>query len=418
MLKRNFFSVTVLLMTIACMVACQQPPPPFECIDVIGCVTIAPGERLKIGVLQDLSGGAAAVGLTQVRIIELAIAEQDQQFLGHPIELQVEDSECLAETGTISALRITVDPQIVAILGTTCSGPAATASKVMSEAGLVMVSGTNGASSLTAIGKKPGSDWYPGYFRTQLDSAEQGRAAAAFSFHELGITKAATINDGDTFTRQLADAFEQAFTALGGEVVMSATINKGEENMRPVLTSIAASDAELLFFPIFFPESALIVQQAKQVAGLKDVVLMASSSTRVNDFIEAVGTDGVGVYSVGEAPLESETADQLAAEYESQYGELPQHATFSYGYDAANLLLTAVEAASVQDKDGTLHIGRQALRDALYATTGFEGVTGTLNCSEFGDCGAVKITIVRLDDPAAGLEGLLSNVVYTYAPSQ
>ena len=41
------------------LAACQPVPPPFECTDAIGCVDIAPGEPLKLGVLQALSGGAA-----------------------------------------------------------------------------------------------------------------------------------------------------------------------------------------------------------------------------------------------------------------------------------------------------------------------------------------------------------------------
>jgi len=68
--------------------------------------------------------------------------------------------------------------------------------------------------------------------------------------------------------------------------------------------------------------------------------------------------------------------------------------------------------------DGTLHIGRQALRDALYATSGYQGLTGSLTCDEYGDCGVARFQVVHLDDPAAGLEGLAANVVYTYPPDQ
>ncbi len=68
--------------------------------------------------------------------------------------------------------------------------------------------------------------------------------------------------------------------------------------------------------------------------------------------------------------------------------------------------------------DGTLHIGRQALRDALYATAGYQGLTGSLTCDEYGDCGVARFQVTRLDDPAAGLEGLAANVVYTYPPDQ
>ncbi len=56
--------------------ACSQQEAPFECTDAIGCVTIGPGEPIKIGVLHALTGGAARTGVEQNRSIELAIAER------------------------------------------------------------------------------------------------------------------------------------------------------------------------------------------------------------------------------------------------------------------------------------------------------------------------------------------------------
>jgi len=50
------------------------------------------------------------------------------------------------------------------------------------------------------------------------------------------------------------------------------------------------------------------------------------------------------------------------------------------------MFFAAIEQVAVVDADGTVHIGRQALRDALYGTTGFAGLTGTLACDENGDC--------------------------------
>ncbi len=41
-------------------------------------------------------------------------------------------------------------------------------------------------------------------------------------------------------------------------------------------------------------------------------------------------------------------------------------------------------------------IARQALRDALYATSGLEGITGTLNCNEYGDCADPLITVNQI----------------------
>jgi hypothetical protein len=52
------------------------------------------------------------------------------------------------------------------------------------------------------------------------------------------------------------------------------------------------------------------------------------------------------------------------------------------------MVLSAIEQVAIIQTDGTVNIGRQALRDTLYATQDFDGITGNLNCNEFGDCAA------------------------------
>ncbi len=420
MSKYFFKSLAFVLLVSSLLTACQKDAPPFECTDAIGCVTIAPGEPLKLGVIQALTGEVAILGLGQIRGIELAMAKRDDQFLGHPIELQIEDEQCTAAGGSYAALKAITDPQVVALIGTTCSEAAKTASKIMSEAGLVMVSGYNSAPFLTSIGGRRGPDWQPGYFRTAANEETAGGVTAAFAFLELGVRKAATINDGDIHTQGLTDGFRQTFEKLGGEIVLYATINKGDADMQPILTAVRDSEAELLFFPLFQPEGDLIVLQARDVSGLEDVILMSDGVLITSAFIQAVGAQGVGMYFVVPAFPQGPASDALASEYESRFGESPLTNYYQSAYDAANLLLDALQAVAAQDAnaEGTLHIGRQALRDALYATMDFEGVTGRLTCDEFGDCAFPRFNVVRLDDPEVGLEGLKSNVVYIYAPDK
>jgi len=117
------------------------------------------------------------------------------------------------------------DPQMVGIIGPTCSGAAASAMKVVSEAGLVIISGSSSAPSLTSVGGEPGPDWQPGFLRTAQNDALSGQAAATFAFQVLGVTAAATLNDGDPYTRGLADTFEGAFTDLGGQVVLTKRLS-------------------------------------------------------------------------------------------------------------------------------------------------------------------------------------------------
>lgn len=411
-------SFLLLLFASLLLTGCRPIPPRFQCTDAIGCVDITPNDPIQIGVLQVLSGDLQPFGQSGLRSIELAVDDRGRQLLGHPIQLQVKDSLCSKEGGATAAAQIAANPQVVGILGPTCSGAAETAIKVVSGAGLVMISGSSTAPALTSVGGEPGPYWQPGFLRTAQNDALSGRVAATFAFAVLGVSKAATIDDGDLYTRGLADTFQQVFTQLGGEVVLAATVNKGDTNMGPVLTAVATSGAELLFLPLFQPEGDYILLQARDMEGLENVTLLTAEGLYLETFLEAMGEASVGLHMVIPTPPEGAAHKAFLSRYEANYGEQPTTSYYGHSYDAANLLFDAIQRVAVQDKDGTLHIGRRALRDALYATAGYPGLTGSLTCDQYGDCGAIRLQVVRLDDPAAGLAGLAANVVYTYPPDQ
>jgi branched-chain amino acid transport system substrate-binding protein len=164
-------------------------------------------------------------------------------------------------------------------------------------------------------------------------------------------------------------------------------------------------------------EGDYLVQQAVEVEGMKNATLMTAEGLYFDAFLQSVGEAGVGMYFTAPMRPEGPAYDTFVSRYETRYGEPPAHTPYhAHMYDATNLLLTAIEAVAVQEDDGTLHIGRQALRDALYATSGYEGLTGSLTCDQHGDCGVARFKVVRLDDPAAGFAGLEANVVYAYPP--
>jgi branched-chain amino acid transport system substrate-binding protein len=407
------------MLAVVLLSGCGPTATPFECTDAIGCVEIGPRDPIKLGELQALSGDMSLQGQDLSQITQLALDDQDGEFLGHPIERQIEDSQCSGEGGTTAALKVVADPQIVGIIGPSCSGAAARAMEVVAEAGMVMISSSASSPSLTSVAGEQGPDWRPGFFRTSQNDAMVGRVAATFAYEQLGLTKAATINDGDPYTRGLTDTFKRAYDELGGEVVLATAVNKGDTDMRPVLTAVAASEAELLFFPVFRMEGDYIVLQANEMAELEDVTLMSAEGLYFDVFIESVGESGVGMYFNTPMRPEGPDYDAFVSRYQAKYGEPPETTPYAaHTYDAVNLLLRAIEAVAVQDDDGTLHIGRQALRDALYATTGYQGLSGSLTCDQYGDCGAIRLQAIRLDDPDAGLEGTAANIVYTYTPDE
>jgi branched-chain amino acid transport system substrate-binding protein len=75
----------------------------------------------------------------------------------------------------------------------------------------------------------------------------------------------------------------------------------------------------------------------------------------------------------------------------------------AHAYDAYNMIADAIESVAFVE-DGTTFIPRTALRDALFATSGYEGVTGTLTCDEFGDCADARISVSEVIEGDDGLE--------------
>jgi branched-chain amino acid transport system substrate-binding protein len=86
----------------------------------------------------------------------------------------------------------------------------------------------------------------------------------------------------------------------------------------------------------------------------------------------------------------------LRALYEETYGEAPLAVFHAHAYDAANMLFQAIEDVAMEDASGTTWIPRGGLRERLFATADFEGLTGTLSCSPSGDCGAPVIGVYQL----------------------
>ncbi len=409
-------SLFFLLFYLFFLTSCSEDKVRIECTDPLYCVDVAPGESIRLGVLQALSGKVKPLGEAQIRGLELAIDAKKGQLFGHDIELMIVDTGCTAEGGANAVLKIIADPKVVAIYGTTCSGAAATAARAMSESGMTMISGNNSAPFLTSIAGKPAPNWQPGYFRTANNEENAGKAVAEYAYLKLGIRRAATIHDNDIYTKGLTDGFQKAFTSLGGEIVLKTSVDKGDDVMEPVLTAVSDAKAELMFFPLFQPEGNNILLQARKMPAFDKILLVSDGALIEETFLDTVGAAAEGMYFVGPATPEGIAVDQMAVTYEAKYKTPPGVSYYMSGYDAALLLLNALEKVTKQEKDGTLHIGRKSLRDALYAVKAFRGVTGNLSCDQFGDCGPANFNVLRLDDLSLGIKGLQSNIVHSYNP--
>jgi branched-chain amino acid transport system substrate-binding protein len=391
----------IVLLVVVALVLGIAPVAAQDCDDELGCVVLGADDPVVIGYMLTISGGTASLGEDSLGGIEIAIEDREGTLLDRDIELIGEDSLCNAEGGQAAGQRLAANEELLGIVGSSCSSEAAAALPIISEAGLLMISPSNTAPRLTNADADTGGIWLPGYYRTAHNDLFQGAIAADFFYNILGVRTLATVHDGSPYADGLQGVAADAFAELGGEVVFQGAINVGDTDMSAILTEIQAAGPEAIYFPIFEPESHFFTNQAREILGA-DVVLMGADASFSDTFPEATGEAAVGKFLSGPY-VAGEAYDAFLVRWEEVIGGVPPSAFHAHAYDATNILLDAIEAVAVDLGDGSISIGRQALRDAISGLTDYPGLTGVLSCGETGDCatgealGVYEITQAEVD---------------------
>lgn len=389
------------------------------CEDPLGCVELGADDPIVIGTMLVVSGANSALGLDAQGGVELAIDARGGLLLDREIELVVEDSLCSAEGGQAAAQRLAADPSVIGIIGTSCSSAAQGALPIVNAAGMLMIAPSNTSPSLTNDDTAAGGVHLPGYFRTSPNDLVRSAKAAEYVFKVLGLRSLATVHDGDPYTEGATRVMAQRFAELGGAVVFRGAVNKGDTDMTAILTEIAVSAPDIVYFPLFEPESNFFGAQLATTPGLDNVVMLTAAANFVEAFPENTGAAAIGIYLSG--PLVG--GDAYAAFLETwldEFGESPPGGYHAHAYDAANILLDAIEATAVISDDGDISLGRGALRAALHAVEDYPGLTGALTCFDespyAGDCGSITaIAIFHITDAEVYDDNWPPPVVWNFA---
>ena len=379
----------------------RQPPPPS--FGDLGGVVVGAGEAVQLRSLLSHTGWKEPADASRIAI-EIAVRDFGD-IHGHDVALGTQLNEmCTPAGGAAGAEQIIADAQVVGVIGTSCSGAGAAASALLSAAGLVMISPSNTSPSLTSdLEGNANANNYPGYFRISNNDLYTGRAVADFAYNELGLRSMGIVDIDDAYIEGLANAFRDAFEGLGGEVVATARIEFGQTDMTAALTALAAAGPEGIFFPLYDDEGIPFVKQARELASLDAVELIAADGVLVTAFLETPESEGVYMAgpvlnfpgNVNAVTGQNEAAVRQAAD--ATYGDPLRTLFWQHAYDATTLLLDAIQSVA-EPQGGVLHVDRAALRQKIGETAGFQGLTGMISCDAFGDCGTGRTDIYHHAD--------------------
>jgi len=383
--------------------AAGEDPAAVCAADEFGCLEVAEGDPIRIGTALSITGDTSALGLDSQYGAQVAADQKSEAggLFGREIEFIHEDAGCGdAATGQTAAQALVAEGDLLAVMGTTCSRTAVPAAPVLGQEGIILISSSNTSPTLT----DPEHAEYAGEFfmRTAHNDLIQGAAMATFAC-EQGFTTAATIHDGSTYADNLRAVFEEEFASqCDGEIVSQQAVAVGDTEFTGVLAPIADAAPDLLYYPIFHPEGTLITQQARSFPELDGTQLAASDGLLgLQDLIDQAGEAAEGFVASGPACAGDEYDNTFRPAYDALSGEdQPLSVFHCHAYDAVNMMIAAAEEVGIEGDDGTLFIPRQAFRDAMFATSDFEGLTGTLTCDEFGDCADPAITVSRIENGA------------------
>jgi branched-chain amino acid transport system substrate-binding protein len=372
----------------------HEPPDEigFECPDDLGCVGIPPGEPVLIAHLLDQSGPTQTLSQDILRGIELAVEER-REILGHPIELAGFDSGCALLAGRQAAEQIVQNPDVVAVVGTTCSLSAGAAAPIITKAGLVMVSPSNTRPLLTDPQMHQA-----GYLRVAPNDKTQGAAAAEFARSDaLAAGTVAILYEENGYSEFLALTFGRAFKDLGGEILLQEPITmEDQEDLRRLLEMTAEARPDLIFYPLFVEAGARLTTMIRETPGLAETALMGADGMLDPTLLEISGPAAEGLYLVSpDYVARGDRYERFLIRFQELFGGQPQGVYHAHGYDATALILQAIEQVAVPQGD-VLVVPRGGLREALFATRGFEGLTGVLNCSPTGDCAEPKASVYQI----------------------
>ena len=361
---------------------------------------------------QPLQGSARAREETIVNAITLALEERDYMAGDVQVEYVAQD-DATAQAGKWDEARCAENAQsaaqneeIVGWIGPYNSGCAAIEIPILNEAGLAMVSHGNTAVGLTKPSGEPGEPerYYPtgnrNYTRVIVADDKQARAGAAWMRDE-GIQSVYIIDDQETFGAGLADQFQQSAEASGIQVLGREGIDGNAANYRPLMAQIAQLNPDAIYFAGITDNNAGQVAIDKVGAGMsnEDVMFMGSEGILEEAFIEAAGDAAEGSYLTFSGLPPSElpgTGQEFVERYQERFPDSEVEALTAYGYEAANVLLDAIENAYNTDGEVT----REGVLRELFATQNYEGVLGTWSFDENGDTTLTELSGNRVQNGA------------------
>jgi ABC-type branched-subunit amino acid transport system substrate-binding protein len=348
-------------------------------LSVIGAAS-AQETVVKIGHSGPLSGSQAFSGKDNENGARLAIEELNASPItvgGRKIkfELVSEDDQGDPKAGVSVAQKL-VDGGIKFVVGPYNSGVTIPASRVYSDAGVVVAT--------VASNPKITEQGYKNLFRVNASDSQLGSKMALYAAKELKLKNVAVIDDRTAFGQGVAEEFKKQARASGLNVVGHEYTTDKASDFSAILTRLKAKPLDAIFYGGYAPQGAPMARQMKQL-GINAKLL--GGDTICTAEMGRLGSDAVGdnvLCAQGGAILDkAESGPAFKAKYKKRFNQDPDVYAASF-YDGTLMFAEAMK------KSGSIDPAKVG---AEIAKSSYKGVAGTYAFDDKGNMKQSPVTV-------------------------
>ena len=320
--------------------------------------------EVRIGFIGPLENHPdAALGKRMLNGAQLAVDEANTAggYGGKPFKLMLHNDSAIWGASSNEVVKMVYDDQDWAIFGSISGDTTHIALRAALRAEIPIV---NSASTDPTIVETI----IPWYFSVLQDDRTQGYTLARHIYTDLGLKRVALLRVNDRYGRFGVGKFRDASRRLGHPVVIEQKFFPYDTDFTRQLKVISESRVNAIVLWTDEPKAAMILKQMQEL-GMKQRVF-GSHRTLGDQLVAMAGPAAEGFQAV--YPYDPNSGDPawlaFKARYEAKYHTTPDHFS-ALAYDQMQILLQAICAAG---------LNRAMIRDALYGTLTYTGVTGAM----------------------------------------
>ena len=304
--------------------------------------TAGENEPIKIGSIQDLTGGASSSGQPQAWGVEYAVKwiNENGGINGRMIELHTRDCQNDAEVGVTAYRELVDEVGVCAIIGPALSNPASAWVELATEDKIPIVG--HFMDEVCTTNPETG-EVYPYMFLAEPSCPYQSYIVGEYAMEELGVKSVATLyNPSNAFAAAHEGPLVDYVEAHGGSVVARETFGWSDGDYTAQAQKIADLNPDAVFLCDYLAQVTTAYDNLRD-AGYKGIILGAN--TLAASFPDLVKNEIYDVYLVQNYELDKGKIGEITDAHMAETGTNFRSTNAGFGWDAMMVLFEAMKQA-------------------------------------------------------------------------